>query len=904
MTFDLDPGELANALQFLANGRRTGRLNIHVADDDRSGDLYFRDGHLYFVKYRRWEGAEALARLLSKQELQATFTDGEARQDANIENQHVDSLLVRSIVRADQLADSGEDADADSAGTDGFFARPRARRWLRITQRVALAGIRVVAVSLVFCTSYVLTTFAYNAYQNYSVRRMQEAESRESAARLREISDRREERIVKLLRSGNRAFEASEYELAHHCAEQILALDGNHAAAAELKIRTEQALALVAMAPVKGRAQTRIDAVQRTEAHPALAKAKENAMSLFQSAVTLFEAREYDRAADEYDRAAQAADVFLQQHTLQQRAARMRDAAQTARRTADDHDAASAARPVWRSAEGLETAAAEAFVNGRFTDALAGWEAAAQHYRNAATVADASRLMQHAKSHYQELLKTIPVDVLEQYGGEPWTEAAHLAAEAEQAVAREAMAVASRLWNQARERLAEAVETARLRKNAADFHGLLEQAHRLAAGQQWNEAVELYRQALDVPGFEENDEARDALRGARRGQALALAREASRQEDWAQVLQAAESALALDPECPDARLLAEQAGDRLIPRLTVHAEINGQPVADARVIVNDRAGHGVPSPATFELELNRTYTIQVSLAPDGNTYYRPFQTLYRVKHQGEQVLTAALAPMPPPVPGDDWTVPGIGIALVSLPTGRFQMGSNTGRADERPVRTVTVSTPFWMAKTEVTNGHYREFLAASTHRQRGGSTDAYLQHFAGRSGMPAENQYPVCYVNWNDAAAFCAWLTQRERDGGRLPDGYVYRLPTEAEWEYAARAGGTHDARRPLDRFAWYAKTSRQQTRPVGTKDSNPWGLHDMLGNVWEWCYDWYARYPEADATDPTGPERGEFRVIRGGGWRNAADLCRETSRNSAAAVDVRPDVGFRVVLAPELAPE
>ena len=148
---------------------------------------------------------------------------------------------------------------------------------------------------------------------------------------------------------------------------------------------------------------------------------------------------------------------------------------------------------------------------------------------------------------------------------------------------------------------------------------------------------------------------------------------------------------------------------------------------------------------------------------------------------------------------------------------------------------------------------------------------------------------PVESISWDEAVDFCVKLTEKERAAGRLPVGLVYRLPTEAEWEYACRAGtdsrfsfGDCRLAKELQQFGWYSGNSGKQTHTVGKKLPNGWGLYDMHGNVWEWCLDWIGKYAGGNASDPKGPSRGEYRVCRGGGWRNHTPNCRSANRGSS----------------------
>ncbi len=161
-------------------------------------------------------------------------------------------------------------------------------------------------------------------------------------------------------------------------------------------------------------------------------------------------------------------------------------------------------------------------------------------------------------------------------------------------------------------------------------------------------------------------------------------------------------------------------------------------------------------------------------------------------------------------------------------------------------------------------------------------------------------------VSWYDAIIYCAKLTERELAAERLPDGYVYRLPTEAEWEYAARAGSTtrfsygdDHGNTKLGDYAWYFANSPITTHPVGQKLANAWGLYDMHGNVREWCSDWYGSYPGGSVKDPTGPVTRSSRVFRGGSWNDVAWGCRSADRHDSLPSLTLSLLGFRVVLAP-----
>jgi formylglycine-generating enzyme required for sulfatase activity len=197
---------------------------------------------------------------------------------------------------------------------------------------------------------------------------------------------------------------------------------------------------------------------------------------------------------------------------------------------------------------------------------------------------------------------------------------------------------------------------------------------------------------------------------------------------------------------------------------------------------------------------------------------------------------------------------------------------------------ITLSHDFWLGKYEVTQGDYEKIMAKNP------------------SNFPGETNRPVEKVTWFDAMSYCSSVTKRETEAGHLPSGYIYRLPTEAEWEYACRAGTTNfysfgDSADQSDQYAWTLENSEGTPHPVGQKLPNPWGLYDMHGNVWEWCSDWFADYPPKPLKDPTGPAQGRFKVFRGGSWNHAVELARSRNRFIMSPTNGIYFVGFRLAL-------
>lgn len=235
-----------------------------------------------------------------------------------------------------------------------------------------------------------------------------------------------------------------------------------------------------------------------------------------------------------------------------------------------------------------------------------------------------------------------------------------------------------------------------------------------------------------------------------------------------------------------------------------------------------------------------------------------------------------------PPEGQSVTIDDLQLTLRPIPAGTFQMGTASGGADaERPVMAVTISRPFWLGESLVTQAQWLALM---------GDNPAHLKG----------PERPVEHVSWTDAMAFCEKLTTRERQAGRLPPGYVYTLPTEAQWEYACRAGTTGEFSGDLDAMAWYQPNTDFRTEPVKRKQPNAWGLYDMHGNLWELCFDWFALYPGGPVTDPSGPETGTHRISRGGSWKSPAAHLGSAHRNREHPWNRNANLGFRVALTPE----
>lgn len=221
-----------------------------------------------------------------------------------------------------------------------------------------------------------------------------------------------------------------------------------------------------------------------------------------------------------------------------------------------------------------------------------------------------------------------------------------------------------------------------------------------------------------------------------------------------------------------------------------------------------------------------------------------------------------------------FTVEGVSFTMKPVSGGTFEMGSLSGSIDERPVHSVTLST-YYIGETEVTQELWQAVMGSNPSRFTG-------------------SQRPVEQVSWNDCQEFIEQLNALT--------GKNFRLPTEAEWEYAARGGNkskgyTYSGSNDVDAVAWYSDNSESSTHEVKGKLPNELGLYDMSGNVWEWCNDWYGAYNSLSQTNPIGPIAGGYRVCCGGCWSYYVVDCRLSNRYNSLPSGGNSNTGLRLVL-------
>jgi len=247
----------------------------------------------------------------------------------------------------------------------------------------------------------------------------------------------------------------------------------------------------------------------------------------------------------------------------------------------------------------------------------------------------------------------------------------------------------------------------------------------------------------------------------------------------------------------------------------------------------------------------------------------------------------------------NFNIGNVNFEMVFVVGGTFTMGCTSNISDcfhnEKPFHSVTLSD-FYLGKFQVTQELWKKVMGTDVQQQRDLGNPEW--ELCGEGDL-----LPMYYINYDECVDFCNKLNSLLAK--QLPEGYKFAIPTEAQWEYAARGGKkskgySYSGGDNLDKVAWYDRNSKDQVREVGTKKKNELGIYDMTGNVWEWCRDWLGTYTAKPSTDPTGPKSGNYRVLRGGSWRTLTDGCRLSHRFAVRPYERTRSYGLRLVLVKE----
>ena len=323
-----------------------------------------------------------------------------------------------------------------------------------------------------------------------------------------------------------------------------------------------------------------------------------------------------------------------------------------------------------------------------------------------------------------------------------------------------------------------------------------------------------------------------------------------------------------------------------LPALTARTgnlDVNYKPINCEVFLDGTRLG---TSPDMFKNIIMGKHKIKISKAG-----YTPKEVTIDVSEGQTATLTGSLEKVAFDGNNKTFTVKGVTFTMVAVEGGTFMMGATSEQGSdahygEKPVHQVTLSS-YYIGQTEVTQALWKAVMGTTISEQRDKVGTSWSLYGEG-------DNFPMYYISWDDCQTFVSKLNQLT--------GKRFRLPTEAEWEYACRGGKKsrgykYSGSNTIDDVAWYTSNSKRKTHPVATKSPNELGIYDMSGNVDEWCQDWYGSYSSAAQTNPTGASSGSVRVHRGGGWFNYAKFCRSSDRNGYLPDYRSSNLGLRLVL-------
>ncbi len=910
MVFQVGLGELPNVVQYLNVSRRSGKLEV----DPRlllaeRGVVYFRAGEAYYARLGLARGLVALADMIGFESAEAIFIEDAEVAATNIE-MPTRQLILEAVVMADQRRDApaaavpGDETLLMPASGSRVVLRPAPAEAIAAAVAVPAAAeesshrLTVAMVILAAVAVIVNTVWVASELRGSSVRKRQAVEQETIHEQHRQAELLRSRKINQMLQKAVDAYTENRLDAAADGVAAVLVAEPGNQAAITLQERVVNARSLIELVPLRAQAETQARQVDSLLDQPQFASQAKSVLALQDNARAWFEQKAYRDAVSGYRQFGVAAAELVELKSRHDQALAAQNLIPAMKGGGERLDAPAHAPEVWSRALALEKQGDAHFMAGDYVAASSSWQQAVEQFEQAAGHARLLQELREAMAAFESGLADRDREVLDSDGGQAWQDLEVWPLQARQAQDAGDLKLAVESWRMAAAKLDEAWKVALKNRQRRLFDEWLAKG-RMALGQgDWEVAVASLGQAVGLTGYEDHAEAAKLFEQARYNLLASRAATFRQAEEWQQVKNAASEILKLRPDDPEAGRLLAEAEDKLWPRLTLEVVADGKPAPQAKVLVAG-APFELEGKFSYRLEKAGDYTFEVSLPRRGEIYYETATFRYQASEPGGRTVRVEVNVLGQPVVGQGWTVPGLGLSLAPVPAGTFLMGG-TVRPEERPQRQVTLATSFWMAATETTNRQYRQFIEESGYdgRQDGMVGGGYLAHFASASDIPAGDNYPISYVSWRNAEAFCRWLTSRERGAERLPDGYVYRLPTEAEWEYACRAGSEGDFAGDISLMAWHGNRSPNNAE-VARLRPNAWRLYDMHGNVWEFCHDWYAPYPATDSIDPKGPPAGNFKVVRGGSWKNSAEMCRSSYRTHVAASETRGNFGFRIVLAP-----
>ncbi len=717
---------------------------------------------------------------------------------------------------------------------------------------------------IIFAIIAVLGIGGYFGYQNYKEAQAIATEQNRQAqlaSEIREKINNLKNKADNSERRGNLA-DASQY------VSEILSIDPQNSYAKAMQNRIAEKAGLAETAPLKSRAKIALENIENISIKHGFKEKLNNIKILIDTATTFFNSKSYGSAMTKYQEVITESAKLAKLDEIRYNALRISQKAEDAKTEAGNTNAKTQAKSIWKNAETLLNNANVELLKGDVENAVKSFESAKKEYIHSKQYAEGIILVNKSKVKYHELLSAADLEQINKYAKSEYDKISPVISSIANLVETENWSKTIVQYNSATQILDNAIakgktdaENYRKAQLKIKYDKLIIDANELLKSNNWDKSEKLFNAALNC-GHRETSDSKNGI------EKIILLRKQ----------QVANSA---------AEKAIKQGKEKLA-------------ICVGSTQATDSQKFDILSKALSLL--NETHNSHKS----------------HISHILSQEISALIAKITAikktlyggPEQNKDWTIPDLNMKFAFVANGSFQMGSNED-SDEKPIHRVTISKPFWIGKYEVTNGEFIEYMKA-TNNEKGidfSDSDCPVTKNATLSNTKfgQSMQQPICEIDWNAATSFCKWLTDRERKAGRLPSGYKYSLPTEAEWEYCARGGNKsrgykYSGSDNIDSVAWYSSNSGSKTHSVGTKQSNELGIYDMSGNVWEWCSDWYdsGYYGKSPSTDPKGVSSASYRVNRGGGWFNDPRYCRSANRLRHVPSSTYYGLGFRVALVQE----
>ncbi|MFW5893835.1 MAG: SUMF1/EgtB/PvdO family nonheme iron enzyme [Verrucomicrobiota bacterium] len=868
MSIRLEAGDLPGAVQFVANSRRSGELALFRVDDGAFvGSIFFDErGKIIHAQHGGNSiGVDAVAALICEGKLDSRFIAGRVPAVSTLEHS-ADGLMLEATVETDQLSEDG-DFKGGQVGSGAWQGSGRHISIMRIAISAGVFAVLVWGVGLA----------GPRAWKNLQRDRMRQQQIQESA-------ETREERVQILVNQAREAYTRRRYNVTIELCAEALELNPEHTEAQTILEKAQSPHSAGDARRAQANARMVRANLAEEQAESVLPEETADLDQRLETARKLMGFEEYRGAVEVFEGAVKRGNQMLARLERHENAISQREAVKSARERAKAVDGSEYAEHLWTAAEETAEQAESAFERGAFGEAARAWQEADGMFADTIEVAKGQRELAAAEKTLKEVLRTVDPELLEEFGGDLWRQVRDLRRQAGELRADQQFQQAAEHVDEARRLVPKAAKQARELRNQQKYRKLMNEGERLEAEKRWQEAENVYAEALAVPDFEDSSAAKKAhdrmnkrLDEQRRREELAAslrrAREAVEQKQWYEVLDQTDAALELHESHEEALRLQRKALAELPPLLTVRTRVDGAREANGAEIYINGILQSRRTPCQFAVETGRAYRIDARMAVEGEGEEERMAggtVSWSTDDSGRYTVWVELESAQSPRSGEAFAVAGTWIRMRPVEPGTYTRPYGAG---ENTLCEVRVDKPFWVADIETTRLARKRIM--------------------GEKPLRTEGFLPAVGLSRDEMTRICRELTKREREADRLPEGYVYRLPTEAEWELVCRAGWEGDP--PLGKIAWHAYNSDGSRQRVATRSPNRLGVYDLLGNASELCGDWVPPGPDSDEEPPDD----KF-ARRGGSARSDPADCTPEQRFPIHDGGIGADLGFRFVLAPE----